>query len=448
MRSARLDALRGAAIVWMAAFHLCFDLNTFRLLRPFQNFYEDPFWTVQRTCIVSLFLFCAGLGQAAALDAGQQWPRFWRRWAQVAGCALLVSAGSALMFPGSWISFGVLHGIALMLVATRFAAPLGAWLWPLGALAIALPAFVHHPFFDSRWTNWVGLVTRKPVTEDFVPLLPWLGVMLWGLAAGGWLLARRRALLEGALPAALKPLAWLHAAPAGADRRHRRARCGGHRRCQNAAMSRPSAALPALEHAVLREIAARGGVRHYPANAVIINENDAADSLFVILAGRVKVYASNAAGKEVILTTLGAGEYVGELALDGGPRSASVMTLEPTSCAVVTGANLREFIVAHPDFAQHLILNLIARVRRLTGSVKSLALDDVYSRVVGLLQSMAVEQGGQRVVAQRLTQQDIAEHVGSSREMVSRVFKELTTGGYVRVDGGRITILRTPPAAW
>ena len=85
LRFDRLDALRGAAIVWMALFHFCFDLNTFGLLQPRQNFYTDPFWTWQRTCIVSLFLFCAGLGQAAALHAGQGWPRFWRRWAQVAG---------------------------------------------------------------------------------------------------------------------------------------------------------------------------------------------------------------------------------------------------------------------------------------------------------------------------------------------------------------------------
>jgi uncharacterized membrane protein len=209
VRFDRLDALRGAAIVWMALFHFTFDLNNYRLLHPRQNFYEDPFWTLQRTCIVSLFLFCAGLGQAAALDAGQGWPRFWRRWLQVAGCAVLVSIGSMWMFPRSWISFGVLHGIALMLIVARLAAPLGAWLWPLGGIALVLPRFVQHPFFDSRWTNWVGLVTDKPVTEDFVPLLPWLGVVLWGLAAGQWLLARRRGAAAGGVPAALRPLATL-----------------------------------------------------------------------------------------------------------------------------------------------------------------------------------------------------------------------------------------------
>jgi uncharacterized membrane protein len=209
-RHDRLDALRGAAIVWMAVFHFCFDLNHFGWLQPRQNFYADPFWTVQRSAIVSLFLFCAGLSQAVALAAGQGWRRFWRRWAQIAGCALLVSAGSALMFPQSWISFGVLHGIAVMLVLGRLVAPVpGLALFALGAALLVLPHLWAHPFFDSRWTNAVGLVTRKPVTEDYVPLLPWWGVMLWGLASGRWVLARRPQWLAGGLPAAGQPLALL-----------------------------------------------------------------------------------------------------------------------------------------------------------------------------------------------------------------------------------------------
>jgi uncharacterized membrane protein len=205
----RLDALRGAAIVWMAIFHFCFDLNYYRLLTPVQNLYADPFWTVQRAAIVTLFMFTAGLSQAVARDAGQGWPRFWKRWLQIAACALLVSAGSALMFPKSWISFGVLHGFAVMLVIARVAVPLRAWLWPMGLVLVLLPQIVQHPFFDTRLTNWVGLITKKPVTEDFAPVLPWLGVMLWGLAAGQWLLAHRRAVMSGALPALLQPLAAL-----------------------------------------------------------------------------------------------------------------------------------------------------------------------------------------------------------------------------------------------
>src|SRR4029079_16789931 len=106
----RIDALRGAAIVWMTVFHFCFDLDHCGWIH--QNFLYDPFWTRQRTSIVSLFLFCAGLGQAVATAQGQGWPRFWRRWAQVAGCALLVTAVSLFMFPASFIYFGVLHGIA------------------------------------------------------------------------------------------------------------------------------------------------------------------------------------------------------------------------------------------------------------------------------------------------------------------------------------------------
>ncbi len=208
-RHSRLDALRGLAIVWMAAFHFGFDLNYFRLLTPMQAFTRDPFWTAQRACIVTLFVFCAGLSQAVAGHGGQGWPRFWRRWVQVASCALLVSAGSAWMFPQSFIYFGILHGLAVMLVLARLAAPLRGALWPLGALCIALPFFVQHAFFDSRATNWVGLITHKPVTEDYAPVLPWLGVMLWGLAAGQWLLRRRPAVLAGALPPLLQPLAAL-----------------------------------------------------------------------------------------------------------------------------------------------------------------------------------------------------------------------------------------------
>ncbi|MFN3304571.1 MAG: DUF1624 domain-containing protein [Roseateles sp.] len=201
-RSDRLDALRGAAIVWMAAYHFAFDLNHFGWIR--QDFYRDPVWTWQRTAIVSLFLFCAGGGQALALRAGQGAGRFWRRWGQVAGCALLVSAGSWVMFPNSWISFGVLHGMAVMLLALRLglARLPNAALLALAALAIAAPRWVQLPFFDTRWTNWLGLVTHKPITEDWVPVLPWLGVMLLGFVVT----RARPGLWQGGAP---RPLAVL-----------------------------------------------------------------------------------------------------------------------------------------------------------------------------------------------------------------------------------------------
>lgn len=213
----RLDALRGLAVVWMAGFHLCFDLNHLRLWKSSQDFYHDPFWTVQRTLIVSLFLLCAGMGQALAHDAAGNSKRFWRRWLQVAGCALLVSAGSALMFPRSWISFGVLHGIAVMWILLRGCAAWGVpWrrvgLWA-GACLILLPRVWSHPWFDSRWTSWIGLVTHKPVTEDYVPVLPWLGVMVWGWALASWLLSRpvgsRFDVLRGEVIPVFKPFTLL-----------------------------------------------------------------------------------------------------------------------------------------------------------------------------------------------------------------------------------------------
>ena len=222
LRFEAVDTLRGLAIVWMTVFHFCFDLNQSSQLGialgwAQQNFYGDPFWTVQRTLIVSLFLFCAGISQAIAVHQGQSWQRFFRRWVQIVGCALLVSIGSYLLYPRSFIYFGVLHGIAVMLLVVRFTAGWGRWLWALSALAFAifliapqaLNAWSMAELFNQPQLNWLGLITRKPVTEDYVPLLPWLGVVWWGVATGQWLLARQPGWLAVGTPLALRPLNWL-----------------------------------------------------------------------------------------------------------------------------------------------------------------------------------------------------------------------------------------------
>lgn len=195
-RIGSLDILRGVAVLWMTAYHFAFDLNHFGFIQ--QDFYRSPVWTVQRTCILSLFLFCAGMGQALATAGGQSWPRFWRRWGQIAGCALLVSIGSMLMFPNSWIYFGVLHGMAVMLLVARLTASWGRWLWPAGLALLVLGQLA--PAAHAAWPwlgvldrpalHWLGFMSHKPVTEDYVPLLPWLGVMWWGVAAGQLALAR------------------------------------------------------------------------------------------------------------------------------------------------------------------------------------------------------------------------------------------------------------------
>jgi CRP/FNR family cyclic AMP-dependent transcriptional regulator len=206
--------------------------------------------------------------------------------------------------------------------------------------------------------------------------------------------------------------------------------------------------LAPLAEATLRAIAADGVVRSYPRNTVLINEGDEGDSLFIVLSGRVKVYASNDAGREVVIDFHGPGEYLGEMSLDGAPRSASVVTVEPSTCAVVSRAQFREFILAHPDFALHLIGKLIQRARLATENMKSLALSDVYGRLVRLLNSLAVEEGDRRVVPEKLTQQDIAERVGSSRDMISRLMKDLVAGGYLAVEDRTIVVLRKLPLAW
>jgi CRP/FNR family cyclic AMP-dependent transcriptional regulator len=206
--------------------------------------------------------------------------------------------------------------------------------------------------------------------------------------------------------------------------------------------------LPPLTPATLEAIASTGVVRGYPPGTVLINEGDEGDSLYIVLAGRLKVYASNAAGKEVVIDFHGPGEYVGEMSLDGAPRSASVVAVEHSTCAVVSRVLFREFVVAHPDFALHLIGKLIERTRLATENIKSLALSDVYGRLVRLLTTLAVDQGGRRFVPEKLTQQDIAERIGSSRDMVSRLMKDLAAGGYLAVEDHTITLLRKLPPAW
>jgi CRP/FNR family cyclic AMP-dependent transcriptional regulator len=204
--------------------------------------------------------------------------------------------------------------------------------------------------------------------------------------------------------------------------------------------------LAALEDESLRELALHGAIRTYPRGAIIINEGEPGDALYVILSGRVKVYVADEQGQEMVLGTCEQGEIIGEMTLDGGPRTASVMCMEQTSFAVVGAADLRTAIAADPGFAMRMIASLIARVRLMTDLVKDLALLDVYGRVRELLLKLAVETEGRWVVAEKLTQQDIAARVGASRDMITRIFRDLTAGGYVSVENRRISILRKLPS--
>jgi uncharacterized membrane protein len=179
-----LDIARGAAIAQMVAFHLCYDLNFFGWIRV--SVYDNPYWIAWRTLIVAQFLFLAGvsltLGRASDSRSGYS-SRFWRRWVQIALCAALVSAGSWAIFGQRFIWFGVLHFVALAQLLLVPLVALGTWNLLLGALALALGLGVQLPAFAGVSLSWIGFSPVKPRTEDFVPLLPWIGVVLAGMAA-------------------------------------------------------------------------------------------------------------------------------------------------------------------------------------------------------------------------------------------------------------------------
>ncbi|MBI3373251.1 MAG: Crp/Fnr family transcriptional regulator [Betaproteobacteria bacterium] len=209
-----------------------------------------------------------------------------------------------------------------------------------------------------------------------------------------------------------------------------------------------SPTVEALPPALLEQIAARAGARSFARNAVIVMEGDDTDALYVLLAGRARVFVSGEDGREMEVNRLGPGEYFGEVTLDGGPRSASVMALEDCRCAVVHRAELSRLFVEIPGFAEHMVRKLAHRVRVLTGNVRDLALMDVYGRVARLLLELAEDRDGRSIIAERITQKDIAHRVGASREMISRIFSDLSAGGYLRREGAQLVIERRLPPHW
>ena len=197
----------------------------------------------------------------------------------------------------------------------------------------------------------------------------------------------------------------------------------------------------------LETVKNHANTRNYPRSSIIINEGDATDSLYIILDGKVNVYLSDENGKEVILNTHTQGDYFGELALiDDEVRSASVMTTEKSSFLIVNKADFKKLFTSHPDLAFNLIRGLTSRIRGLTENVRSLALLDVYGRVAKTLLTLAQDEDDKLVVQGKLTQQDLANRVGASREMVAKILKDLSVGGYISIEQKRITINERLPA--
>lgn len=203
-----------------------------------------------------------------------------------------------------------------------------------------------------------------------------------------------------------------------------------------------------LKESDLRAISARAVTRSFAKNTVVVTEGDRSDSLYIILSGKVKFYVSDEQGKEIVLSEAGPGEYFGEISLDEGPRSASAMTLVPTRFSIVPREDFRDFLAKSPEFAFNLIGKLIHRVRVLTDNVKSLALMDVYGRVARMLLELSTEREGVLAIEDKPTQQDMANRVGASREMISKILKDLEAGAYIKVEAKRIVIVRALPRGW
>jgi len=191
----------------------------------------------------------------------------------------------------------------------------------------------------------------------------------------------------------------------------------------------------------LEKFAKLGTRLEFKKGSVLIREGDLTDTVYLILSGRVKVVVSDADGNELRLATYGAGDFAGELAFDQQPRTASVEALEYTHCAVMTRNTLRASLASDADLAIDLIQLLINRTRATTKLARSLALDSVEERVVAFFNENAITRNGQRVVAEKITQQAIAHTVGCSRDMVSKVFKTLVSKRRISISKEEIILL-------
>jgi CRP/FNR family cyclic AMP-dependent transcriptional regulator len=198
----------------------------------------------------------------------------------------------------------------------------------------------------------------------------------------------------------------------------------------------------------LRQLAEAGIQRFFPKRTRFICEGDEGTSIYLVLSGSVKVFTSDADGKEFVFGTYGRETIIGEMALDGQPRSASVEAVTDIHCAIVRIDALRARILVDPDFTMMLIRTLIQRSRNTTTFSRRLALESAYERLAGLFRELAVVHDGKTIVPLLLSQQDIAHRIGTSRDMVSKLFKELVKGEYLTHEKKQLTLLRELPKKW
>ena len=183
-------------------------------------------------------------------------------------------------------------------------------------------------------------------------------------------------------------------------------------------------------------------------NVTLISQGELSRNLFIILTGRLKVFMNDEQGNQTILAFLNDGDYCGELSLlDGRPRSASIVTLTETEVMLLSYEHFKSFIAQHPEAAFPIMRALTATIRKLDDNISMLASQDIYGRLVHVLHKEAIDRNNQ-IITPRFTHQEIAEMIGSSREMVTRILNDLRKGGYITIKEKRICIERKFPARW
>ena len=204
-----------------------------------------------------------------------------------------------------------------------------------------------------------------------------------------------------------------------------------------------------LDGVVCRKIVSQGRLQCVSRGAVVVTEGDAPKGLYLVLSGRLKVFLNDDAGREVVLTIEESGSAFGEISLlDEEPRSASVAAIEPCELVVIGREALFDLLRKNPELSLAMIRSLAALVRRLSGNIRTLALKNIYSRLIHLLESRAQQEGDHRVIHERLTHQLMADMIGASREMVSRIMSDLSKGGYIETSRESICIKRRLPSGW
>ena len=201
----------------------------------------------------------------------------------------------------------------------------------------------------------------------------------------------------------------------------------------------------------LQVLADLGQQRSFRKDAIIVNEGETGDALYILIQGRVRVFSADTSGKEITLGTILSGDFFGEMSLDGGSRSATVEALEPCLCAVVPNAHVLAYIRDNSEFAISLLQTTITRARASTQAARNMALLDVYERLAQTLNHLGKvndQDSTPKTIDPLITHGELAAHVGASREMVSKLMKDLERGGYLQVNTRQITLLRKLPAKW